>query len=279
MSNLIEDRLAAALEARAELVAQDDLTPIKIPEPPRRRGRGTVILLVAAASAAVIATPFILRAGDDDSSPGPTHTPSVAVTEPTTEPSPTQPTQTETNPDLRDVTVAGRQRADVDGDGRPDQVKLVTGTLPNGGMGGTIEVSLASGETGSAAAPPNYYLDLLPAFDINRDGRQQVLVSASGGDEAARIVFNWYDGGLVRAEIVGKAPLALGLDGQGRYADYYTDDRGLFSWLRQDAIDSAGGPIFNVKVWSWLVEGDRLVSSPAGHGCVDVTTEDIPQPC
>ncbi len=278
MSSLIEDRLVAALEARAELVTQEDLAPIEIPDAPRRPGRSTVVLLVAAATAAVIATPFILNAGEGDSSPDPTHTPSVNVTDPTTEPSPPEPTQTEEIPDLRDATVAGRQQADVDGDGRPDQVKLVTGTLPNGGMGGTVEVSLASGETGSAAVPQDYYVSLKPAYDINQDGRQQVLVSASGGDEAALIVYTWYDEGLVRAAS-GQAPLALGLDGQGKYAHYYTDDRGLISWLRQDLVGPASDSTYRVKQWSWSLDANRLVSTPLADGCVDVTTQDLPQRC
>mgnify|MGYP006196211459 CR=1 FL=1 len=74
-------------------------------------------------------------------------------------------------------------------------------------------------------------------------------------------------------------PLVLELDGEGKAAHYYTDDRGLFSWRRLDPLEPPGGPWFRVREWSWSVDGDRLVPTPAGSRCVDVTSDDPPQPC
>jgi hypothetical protein len=109
---------------------------------------------------------------------------------------------------------------------------------PDGMAEGLVEVTLATGATGGAAVPPGYPPRLLPAFAINRDGRDQVLLShTAGGDEAQLLVYTSLDDTLVRARVDGDAPLALGLDGEGKYADYYRDERGLISWLRGDRVD------------------------------------------
>src|SRR5512139_2143900 len=276
MSSTIEDRLVAALEARAELVTPQDLRPLEVPATPRRHARAGVLLLAAAATIAVVATPFVLEGGGDLSpEPGPAGPPSVGVSEPA-EPEPTEPSDTPTVP--TDAVVVGRQKADVDGDGRPDRVRLLLqGSDPENPSDGFVEVSLATGATGVAEVPFGYPGPLKPAFDINDDGREQVLLShTEGGDAASLLVYTWQDGGLVLARRQGDAPLAVALDGQGAAAGYYTDDRGLTSWSR---LDPVGGSTYQVEEWSWSVDGDRLVSTPAGRGCVDVTTDDPPQPC
>ena len=276
MSSTIEDRLVAALEARAELVTPQDLRPLEVPATPRRHARAGVLLLAAAATVAVVATPFVLEGGGDLSpEPGPAGPPSVGVSKPA-EPEPTKPSDTPTVP--ADVVVVGRQKADVDGDGRPDRVRLLLqgSDLENPGDG-FVEVSLATGATGVAEVPFGYPGPLKPAFDINGDGREQVLLShTEGGDAAVLLVYTWHEGGLVLTRREGDAPLATALDGQGAAAGYYTGDRGLISWSR---LDPVGGSTYQVEEWSWSVDGDRLVSTPAGKGCVDVTTDDPPQPC
>lgn len=68
-------------------------------------------------------------------------------------------------------------------------------------------------------------------------------------------------------------PLALVLDGEGTAAHHYTDDRGLFSWRRLDPLEPPGGPWFRVEQWSWSVDGDRLVPTPAGIRCKDIGTQ------
>ncbi len=280
MNRAIEDRLVAALEARAELVTADDLAPVEVPDRPRRPPRSAVLLLVAAASAAVIATPFLVGDGGGVSpEPGPAGSPWAGVTEPDEPTESTPPSDAPT--EQRDAIVTGRQRADLDGDGAPDQVRVLFYALSTEEPAdGAVEVSLATGVTSAAALPFGYPPDLLPAFDINGDGREQLLMRHSeGGDSAKLLVYTWHEGGLVRAEGPRNAPLALELDGQGKVADHYTNDRGLFSWLRLDPVDPAGGPWFKVEQWSWAVEGDRLVATPAGRGCVDATQQDPPGPC
>jgi hypothetical protein len=179
------------------------------------------------------------------------------------------------------MTTVDRQRADVDGDGRPDRVRLMSNSPNTQEPGdGVIEVSLASGETGVAEVPFGYQGPLLPPFDVGGDGREQVLLShTQGGDSAQLFVFTWHEDGLVRLEAPRNAPLVLELDGEGKAAHYYTDGRGLFSWLRLDPLEPPGGPWFHVKEWLWSVDGDRLVPTPAGSACVDATSDAPPQPC
>jgi hypothetical protein len=283
MSRSIKDRLVAALEARAELVKPEDLGPIEIPRRHWRPRMGAGLLLAAAATAAVVATPFVLESGGGVSPwPDPAAPPS-AVSSPSESGPTATPSETPSEPvtGLSDLVVAGRQRADVDGDGRQDLVRLMLpSTNPDEPGAGAVEVSLASGARGAAEVPFGYPPDLLPAFDINGDGREQVLLShTAGGDSAQLLVYTWHEGGLVRAVPDGRVPIALDLDGQGRVNHYYVDDRGLFSWQRLDPVGQAGGPVFKVKEWSWAVEADRLVPTPAGSGCVDVTSTDPPQRC
>jgi hypothetical protein len=274
MSNGIEDRLTAALAARAELVTADDLRPLEVPDRPRGPRARVVIALAAAAAAVAIAVPFaIARIGGDHADRGP-------VGPPPTQPSATQTTEQPEQPtDAGDVIA--RQRADVDGDGRPDDVRVIVTARRGGGSEGVVEVTLASGETGSASWPVGYPPRLLPAFSINRDDRWQVLLRhTAGGDEAQVLIYSWADGaGLVRARVASQAPLALGLDGQGTYTDYYTDAFGLHSWLRGEPVKPGGWPMFHVQDWVWTLDGDQLTAKPDGDLCIDATAHDPPTSC
>jgi hypothetical protein len=275
MSTPIEDRLSAALDARADQVTADDLRPLEVPAPAHRVSRGAVVALSVAAVTVAIAVPFaIARVGGDNHGSGPT-LPGPTTTAPTA----TQTTDTYVPPaNLRNVKVVARQAADVDGDGRPDQVRLYSGRLPHETFGGWVEVTLASGGSSRAAWPDGYTPDLVDPFSIGRDGLEQVLLSQSGGDEAQLLVYTWLDHGLVGVTKASNAPLALGL-GEGKYADYYTDPDGLHSWLRGKPAHPPGWPVFHVRVWTWTLDGDQLTAQSDGSACVDVTSEDTPGGC
>jgi hypothetical protein len=267
---------AAADDEAAAIYAARTLRPLDVPDPPRSPRPRVVIALVAAAAAIVVTAPFVIgRINDGDASP-------TTNWHPTTAPEPTPPTVTQTSDaGQSDSVIADRQHADVDvdGDGQPDDVRLMLDSRPDGLAVGLVEVTLATGATGSAPAPLGYPPRLLSAFDINRDGHEQVLLShTAGGDEAQLLVYTWLDDTLVRARVDGHAPLALGLDGEGKYADYYTDDRGLISWLRGDRVDP-NGPVFHVSEWSGAVDGSSLVATPIGQACVDATAQRPPSPC
>jgi hypothetical protein len=274
MSETIEERLTAALEARAEQITSDDLRPLEVPSPARRISRGAAIALVAAAVAAAIAIPIaITRLGDGEAGQGPVGHPST--------PPPTQAHATATYEPpagLRNVKTVSRETADVDGDRQADEVTLHAGRLPRGTFGGWVEVTVASGETGAAPWPDGYTPDLLRSFAIDGDGREQVLLSQSGGDAAQLLVYTWIGDRLVHATKTSRAPLALEL-GEGKYADYYTDDGGLHSWLRGQPAKPGGFPMFHVQVWTWSIDGEQLTAEPEASACVDVTSQNTPSPC
>jgi hypothetical protein len=280
MSAAIEDRLSAALEARADLVKADDLRPLALPDHQARPHRWTVVALSAAAAALVVAGSIALaRTVNDSAGPGPTGQPSTTPTHPT---EPSDSTQTPPSSGIPDgMIVVDHQRADLDGDGRVDQVRVAVNTRDYDEKGGMVEATLAAGGTSTAPLPPGYTPRLLAPLDLNGDGQEQVLLSyTAGGDEAPLLVYTWYDGGLVRARHGGSAPLALGLDGEGTYADYYRDDGGvLVSWLRDYPVKPAGRPIFAVDQWSWAIDGAQLIATPIGKACVDVTSQQSPGPC
>jgi len=274
MSRSTEDRLAAALHARAEQVTPQVLAPIVVPRPPHRARRGALLLLAAAASTAAVVTPFVLlNGGEGAPEPDPAGTPSVGESEPTepqlTEPQPTQPSDPPPEPGT--FVVVDEQQADVDGDGRPDQVRVLFHSRNTDEPAkGSVEVTLAAGGTTTAAVPLAYAPQLLAPVDLNGDGGEQLLLPyTEGGDAAPLAVYTWHDGALVRARQEDNAPLATEYYGAGPVAGYYVDERGLISWYRLgDPVQNA--PRFRVKQWSWSIDGDRLVPTSVEPGCLDL---------
>ncbi len=148
-----EDRLVAALQARADQVRPEDLTPFVTPEPARSRPRWGAYALAAAAVAAVVAAPFAVdalrqhvRAGAGAGRP---------VGEPGAEPG--------AEPVRRRLTDRGRRAegqaphrrgtADVDGDRQPDAVTMTYRTgrgIPY--IDVHVTVTLAAGGTSTATS-------------------------------------------------------------------------------------------------------------------------------
>jgi len=284
MSNHLDDRLTAALRARADLVTPDDLRPLEIPtQHGHRRAWAIGIAVGLAAAATVVALPF-LTGGDDGSDgmqpiePAPTSPSSTGPDDDPDDPSATSETSqdAERPPDTR---VADQQRADLDGDGRPDRVEMVVEDLRDDQTRGWLDVRLASGGTVSADLPEGFEPTLLPPYAINRDAHEQILLTQSGGDASVLHVYTLVDDQLVRADTEGKAPLALELDGEGMAANFFTDEEALHSWLRQDPLEPEGWPMFEVRLWTWSIDADRLIPTPDGRACVDASTEVPPTAC
>jgi hypothetical protein len=235
----------------------------------RPAGNRLMLLLAVAGILAIVVIPFALKEDDGDSPVLRTGKETVAVTEPSTE--------------SGALVVVGQQRADVDGDGRADEVGLYQDPTALGEeepAHGLVKVTLDDGATSIAAVPTGYFHGLRPALDINGDGHEQVLMNhTGGGDSSQLLVYAWHDDSLGRLGADRAAPLGLELDGEGRVVDTYVQGGQLLSWLRKDQVSPDTGPVYNVDLWSWSVEGDRLQATPAGHGCVDLTTDDPPQPC
>lgn len=277
MSSPTEHRIAAALGARADLVTHADLRPLDLPAPRRRGPRPGLLLLAAAAATVAVGAPFVLTGDDvDDPAPPPAGTPTPApTTEPTTGPNPTP--SPSSGVGLDSLTEYDEQRADVDGDGRPDRVRLLLDDTAEGV--GVVEVRLAEGGTLVADIPIGYASQLEPPLDLNGDGREQVLLPfTQGGDFQQLLVYTWFENRLVLAEPEGRSGPGLGLDGSGRTDDYYVTAGGLSSWTRGDPVDGSTSR-YTAPTRRWTVEGDRLVSSVGETLCVDITQEEPPGRC
>lgn len=167
----------------------------------------------------------------------------------------------------------------MDGDGDDDEVRLLLdGSDADEPAEGTLETRLGSGEVRTADVPIGYAPDALTAAPIDDAGRREyvLLEHTQGGDSAQLLVYGWVGDALVQLRAPRRVPLMLELDGEGRVADWFVGDRGLVSWLRREPVD---GAVHRVDLWSWGVEGDRLVPVEDGQACVDVTSEDRPRPC
>ena len=228
-----------------------------------------LLLLLVGVTAAVLVVPFVLR-NDDGAQQEPNAEPAsaAAVSGPPIEV-------------LDGMAVLDSQRADVDGDGRPDDVRLLQD--PTSGRGdpaaGAVEVVLVGGERATAVVPFGYF-DLREPLDINRDGQEQVLLThTQGGDAAVLLAYAWQDGSLIALRGDPDAPLGLENNDSYRSVDVYVDDGRLFSWARRDPLDPRGSLVVNVDTWSWSVDGDRLVGTPAGRACVDLMSYDPPKAC
>jgi hypothetical protein len=229
--------------------------------------RPLVVVSAIAATAAGIVVPFALRSGGGD----------VPVVQPDARTAGAFASPAE----LSEMVLADRQQADVDGDGRIDEVRLLRAPTQRDDdpANGSVEVVLADGATLSASVPVGYFSKLQPPVDINGDGRDQVLLDfTAGGDSAPLLIYGLHDGRLVQLRADVDVPLGLGMDGPITGSDYYVDATRLYSWLRTDPFE-AGRTVYKVETWKWSVEGDRLMATPLGEGCVDITTEDPPQPC
>lgn len=243
MSTLMEDRLAAALRAKADQVQPEDLRPLDVPVTPlRRRPRAPWVLgLAAAACAAAVAAPFVV--GDDVSrEPAPSE-PSV----------PTDPTEV---PEAAVVL-----RADVDGDGERDAVRIVR---EEGDAEYEVVVELASGDTVVNTGRTEILPEVV-AGDLDRDGAADLVVRVSEDRSVMPDVYTWLDReGLVRApwpaeEVAGWMPT-------GRDNRWSVADGRLQSWERP----GIGYPdVARVPFWTWSLDADRrLVPGPMRTRCI-----------
>lgn len=313
MSSLTEDRLAAALEARAELVTMEDLRPLEMPT--RRRFAPTVVLLLAAAATtAVVAAPFVLDGATGPDVPGPAGTPSSGPPQPAGPSATPSRSDTPSNPPAQEppgppdagrFRVVDTVRADLNGDGAADRVQLMVRRAVEGVADAKLEVVLVGEPSTSSSYLPGGWTSavLLPPVDLNGDGREQVLLTRESGDATELMVFGWdADGG--RPSVLwttgGAPPLAAGWDARYRRTGYYLDAEGLHSWRTVEPMDPVGSTRVDVEEWSWSVRydlpvlvstgnpkdeqtqtqriGTGLVPTSEGVRCADIAT-DSADPC
>ncbi len=255
MSTLMEDRLTAALRARADQVQPEDLRRVDVPvvslearrvRSARRRRTAVLAGLAAAACTAAVAGPLLLS-GDAAPSPAPAPTPATAPT-----PSP--------------ETVRSVLRLDVDGDGSLDRAGL-------GRDRGRpwLVVDLAAGERAVAPLPEDGTGMPLGVGDIGGGPGEELVVPVSDVAWDLPLVHTWVDGeGLVVAgwpdeEVEGWRTGAKG----NRWTVLAP---GLRTW--ESATVPGDG---RYPYWDWSVDGTRLRPKPVRLGCA--APEDAPAPC
>ena len=243
MSTSTEERLSAALAARAEQVRPEDLGPIESPPAAPRRSWGPYAL-AAAALAAVVASPFVVDGLQPDPAPAPA--PATQLPSPSTSPSP------------KATKSAGRvvtrhQTADVDGDGRADQVRL---TYRVGGktrlIPARVSVELASGGTTSDTLHVSEPPMLDEPRDINGDGRRVIVTSAETGDAFIPQLFAFRQGRIQHLATAYQAPaLVNSVDADGHVLRFWWDDQDrLFS---VQGLTATRNNHSTVAVYHWTV--------------------------
>ena len=259
MSTLMEDRLTAALRARADQVQPEDLRPVDVPvvsleaqraRTARRRRTAVLAGLAAAACAAAVAGPLLLGDTGGDGSPQPANP---------IEPRPTSSTE-RPQPGLA---------ADVDGDGQSDEVRLV----PVDGGGFVLVVDRATGEREVADAPVSDPGALVSAGDLGGSPGEELVLQVTDEPSVLPAVYTW----MGRDGLVLGAYPAGDLNGwrpevpQTRWS---ADEDGLRTW----EVESVEGEQ-RVPYWDWALDvGAKLRPGPMGTRCLDDAAS-VPEPC
>lgn len=272
--NDLEDRLSAALSARAEQVQAEDLTPATPPETVtflRRRTRPALYALAAAAAVAVVAT-AVVTSGTDTAEPGPA-APSTVV-----DSSAPAPGQTPTTPPVdRDLTAL------LDEDdplfvGAGTEVRFMNG---RGSIQGDELVVTEQGTTRRTTIVDTYGAIGLARFQIQlgQAGTGYLVDLGDGETSAFALYVANNDGGFTVATVTGGVPFGTGFtadEGDGYFTYTTGDGSGLYTRL------SVGDPSQDrYRVYRWEVPGPgeggqapdnlevELVPSEVGVFCLD----------
>jgi len=280
MNTVLEDRLRAALNARADQFRPEDLRPAEVPQTRYTswRGRGYG-LLAAAAGAAVVSAPFVLnRAPEGGSNLAPAAPQSSTTTthQPKSSPKPAVQVPTKTMP----LRVYHRQQTDVDGEGTPDQVRLLARSDRQGDFSDvTLQVRLSSGGTVETKFQPSWLPGLLAPIDINGDGGSEIMTRAEGGDSDQLSVFTFSGGRLVEAVQPDNPLLMTGWTPDYHDVRYWFAGGNLFSYTGLQKEKPWLRPPLKVEVFSWTVQGTRLLATSLGIQCVNPRIGPEPHPC
>lgn len=257
----IEQRLRSALEARAALVQPEDLSLNPVLEPPEPEPgswwqRPGAYLFVAAVAVIVIALPLLALAATrpDGKSEQP-----PPVEQPTTEMTDSTPMQVDS------------RTGDVDGDGAPDDIRVMSVETDGSVLDYSIEVDLSS--TGATVSYDHgAAADLALGQVANVDGRSGadiIAVADAETDELYRavpIVVSLRDGELAQ---VLDADLGAGDDPDlaGTLTYWWVKDGELWWWRskRPQELDEKSSYAVDVTRFA---HGDLLRARSEGTSCV-----------
>lgn len=273
----MEDRLAAALSARAEQVQAEDLSPAAPPATvtPLRRHLRPALYVAAAAAAVVAVVSVVVVNGGGDTEPTPAVSPTVTDSAtPTTGPTPTPDVTFDGQPvDDPGLVAPGTEvRFPSGATGRVDGEEL---TIDSGGEVGTV------GLAGPTMIDPTTGRLSSVELQLGQAGVGYLVVLGTGDDTETR-VYVPRDSELVRARVTGGVPFGtatsyLGISDGTRFYTFTTGDgSGLYTRV---PLDGANERRYTVYRWEVTGPGEggagadnpapKLVPTELGTFCFD----------
>lgn len=279
MSNL-EERIAAALTARAELVRPEDLSPGHPPEIEQPSDSRWVDGLLAAACTAVLVVPFLLSGGDDggDSpTPQPSHPTASYPASP--EGAGAEWPEIDTDP-----------RFDVDGDGVPDLARTRNQTGEKlADVPWRVEVELSSGGVPSIIIENlEWEVHLVGPVDLDGDGADEILYYNGNIEEQELGVLDLGPEGLVDLAVPDDPGITSRNTASDQLRTWWRDRRDLYSTVSEQggqvpgADDGSNPPMpdpYPVTLYRWDLVDAELVATDLGRRCVRIQAPDRPEPC
>lgn len=298
--NALEDRLSAALNARAEQVAAPDLAAPSVPAtvtPLHRRTRPALYAVAAAAAVAVAVTAVAVNTSGGTDSPGQATSPSVTVTDtssPDPAPTPEQPPTTKTAGERLAAKFAEASTREVPigttitySDGTTATLEPAPGAGPDVGKDGGVEdgqVQLVVEHDGTeqrADVPGGSTPSLVRVeLQLGQAG-SGYLVRQEGGDSDVLRLFVPTDAALVAATVTGDVPFGGGFL-PSDYRSYRTyvaaDEQGFFTQVQT----APGADSYDIYYWEVTGPGEgggpgavdhldrNLVSRSEGTYCIDL---------
>ena len=270
MASDIEERLRAALMARAELVRPEDLSPLAPVDDVRRRSRSPWVLLVAAAT--VLLVLGVVRLVGDGAprerlAPDPKD-PQIVLPD-------------DVGRDWKVADLSTPAELDLDGDGRREKVEFLA--EPTRQLDGRIRLQTTLSSTGAethriAELGSTIGTTALEPVDADDDGDQELVlwyddVSAVGGG-GHPLVFDFRDGLLVQAVAEEPDLLVRGnvpVPGSStehyemvRIHDYWVEDGQLFSSRSARAFPAGNMTLMRPETivmdrWRWTLGEDGVL--------------------
>ena len=256
-------------EALDRLARVADTSPVGDPMPgitrKARANRRRATAFAAAGVAAVVAVGVSVASTVDV--PDPARDPGYVST-PSTSPTPTTsaPTPSPSEPSLAEFD---RARADVDGDGAADIIRVL---VPEADADEGRDVSLVSEHVvlqvelaAGTKAEVGFGESLAPTIsgtpDLGGNRAAEVVLSFSGGDSGWLKAFTFDGDTVVRADPATNSPADLVDDG-GLYTaagvvSSALVDGSLISWVPTGDTSSP----YQVRVWTWRLDETRLVAT------------------
>lgn len=279
----IEERLRAALAARAELVRPEDLAPLAA-EGPSRPGWQSPWVLLATAAAVLLVLGVVLQGvngGQRSDRVAPDPDPEVVLPE-------------DVGRDWTASDASTPARLDLDGDGSKEKVVFLGEQSEDFDGRTRVQTTLTgTGEEvfGIVQLDTTIGTSALEPIDADRDGDQELVLYVSD-DEVVNgghpLVLDLREGHLLQAAVEDPDLLRRGEHPEPgtatehyamvRAHDYWIEDGTLWSSRSRSAFASAGmttvrPPSYVVDTWSWSLDDAGVLRPAQGCGTVDMFGE------